>query len=76
MSNMIFAHMTTHTHLLVISKARVAGDCEVLQQVNAVIFIISTQSSFQQSVPVVVIPATQKETEAPAETYLTHTVCP
>lgn len=50
------------SHLLVISEAGVAGDREVLQQVNAVVFIISTDSSFQQSLPVIVVPATQKET--------------
>lgn len=54
--------LTTNTNLLVISIARVAGDREVLQQVNAVIFIISTDSSFQKSLPMIVIPATQKET--------------
>lgn len=59
MSNIILTH--THTNLLVISKTRIAGDREVLQQVDAVIFIISTQSSFQQSLPVIVIPATQKK---------------
>lgn len=45
-----------NTNLLIISISRVAGDCEVLQQVNTVIFIISTQASFQESVPVIVIP--------------------
>lgn len=61
---MILARMTMNTDLLVICVARVAGDREVLQQVDAVIFIISTYSSFQQSLPVIVIPATPKETAA------------
>lgn len=61
---MILARMTMSTDLLVICVARVAGDREVLQQVDAVIFIISTYSSFQQSLPVIVIPATPKDTAA------------
>lgn len=61
---MILARMTMNTDLLVICVSRVAGDREVLQQVDAVIFIISTYSSFQQSLPVIVIPATPKETGA------------
>lgn len=64
LSNTILSHTTANTNLLVVSEAGVAGGREVLQQVNAVIFIISTQPSFQQSLPVIVIPATQKETEA------------
>lgn len=72
---MILAHMTTNTNLLVISVARVAGDCEVLQQVNAVVFIVSTHSSFQKSLPVIVIPATHKETEASNQDILNpHTL--
>lgn len=64
LSNVILARMTMSTDLLVICVARVAGDREVLQQVDAVIFIISTYSSFQQSLPVIVIPATPKDTAA------------
>lgn len=63
-SDTMLLRMTTNTNLVVVSVARVAGDGEVLQQVNAVIFIISTQSSFQKSLPVVVIPARHKEAEA------------
>lgn len=63
-SGTMLLHMTTNTNLVVVSVARVAGDGEVLEQVNAVIFIISTQSSFQKSLPVVVIPARHKEAEA------------
>ena len=62
--NMILARTTMDTDLLVICIAGVAGDREILQQVDAVIFVISTQSSFQQSLPVIVIPATPKETVA------------
>ena len=61
---MILARTTMDTDLLVICIAGVAGDREILQQVDAVIFVISTQSSFQQSLPVIVIPATPKETVA------------
>lgn len=55
----------THIYLLVISIAWVTCDREVLQQVNAVVFIIPTEPSFQQSLPVIVIPVTQEQPEAP-----------
>lgn len=58
------AHDQTHTNLLVISVARVTCDREVLQQVNAVVFIIPTEPSFQQSLPMIVIPVTQEHPEA------------
>lgn len=67
---LLVSKMTTNANLLVISVARVAGDREVLQQVNAVIFIISTQSSFQERLPVIVIPATHNETRASNQAIL------
>lgn len=57
----------THIYLLVISVAWVTCDREVLQQVNAVVFIIPTEPSFQQSLPVIVIPVTQEQPEAPIQ---------
>lgn len=57
----------THIYLLVISVAWVTCDREVLQQVNAVVFIIPTEPSFQQSLPVIVIPVTQQQPEAPIQ---------
>lgn len=57
----------TYIYLLVISVAWVTCDREVLQQVNAVVFIIPTEPSFQQSLPVIVIPVTQEQPEAPIQ---------
>lgn len=54
--NVLSHDRSPDANLIVVSISRIAGDSEVLQQVNTVVFIISTQSSFQESFPVIVIP--------------------
>lgn len=45
------------THLLIIPIARVTGDSEVLEEVNAVILVLPIHSPFKKSLPMIVIPA-------------------
>lgn len=57
----LFLTRSPDANLFVISITRIAGDSKVVQQVNTVVFIISTQSSFQESFPVIVVPAKDRK---------------
>lgn len=65
--HLICSNSCKSTNLFIITVSGVARDCEVLQQVNAVVLVIATQASPQESFSVIVVPERREEDRASSE---------